>query len=79
MKRKTKFLSAAIVFAVMLMIQIVPAYATDGPSAVISAGHGVTFAIAKDSSLWGYGKSENGLGADSATTVTTPVKIMDVC
>ena len=76
MKRKTKFLSGAIIFAAMLLTQIVPAYAADGPSAVISAGNGVTFAIQKDGSLWGYGNPENGLGVESSTTVTTPVKIM---
>ncbi len=54
-----------------------PVFATDGPTAVISAGNGVTFAVQKDGSLWGYGNPKAGLGIDSADTIQTPVKIMD--
>lgn len=67
---------AIAVFVTMLLAQIIPVYAGDGPSAAISAGNGVTFAVKSDGSLWGYGNPENGLGIESSSTVVSPVRIM---
>lgn len=67
---------AFTLFAAMLMAQMIPVYAGDGPSAAISAGEGVTFVVKSDGSLWGYGNPENGVGVESSSTVMTPVRIM---
>lgn len=74
---KRKRLLAAIVFVAMLMTQVTPVFAADGPSAVISAGNGVTFAVKKDGSLWNYGNPKSGVGTGATETVIYPVKIMD--
>ncbi len=77
MRMKTKLLSVGILFAAMLMTQLMPAYAADGPSAVISAGNGVTFAVKKDGSLWAYGNPKSGVGIEASETISYPVKILD--
>lgn len=77
MKRIRKLISAVILIVAILMTQVMPAFAADGPSEVISAGSGVTFAVKKDGSLWSYGNPKSGLGMEAMSTVTSPVKIMD--
>jgi alpha-tubulin suppressor-like RCC1 family protein len=92
MRKKIKLFSVGLLLAAMLMSQAIPVFATDGPSAVICAGGGVTFAIKKDGSLWGYGNQDRGvLGVEFQDTVSLdksegikakdifmyPVKIMD--
>lgn len=92
MKRTTRIMMVISVFAAMLMTQIIPAYAGDGPSAAISAGNGVTFAIKGDGSLWGYGNQDRNVlgvafqdtvaldsreGLKAKDIVMVPMKIMD--
>lgn len=78
MKRKICLLTAAILLMSLLLTQPMEVLATDGPSTVISGGEGVTFAIKKDGSLWGYGSVGGGkLGVESEEAVLTPVKIME--
>ncbi len=77
MRMKKKLLSVGIIFTAILMTQLIPAYAGDGPNAAISAGNGATFAVKKDGSLWAYGNPKSGVGIEASDTVTDPVKIMD--
>ena len=77
MRMKKKLLSVGIIFTAILMTQLIPAYAGDGPNAAISAGNGATFAVKKDGSLWAYGNPKSGVGIEASETISYPVKILD--
>ena len=77
MKKTFKSIVWTFVFVAMMTMQVAPAFATDGPSAVISAGKGLTFVIKKDGSLWGYGSATGGVGTGNTDTIISPVKVMD--
>lgn len=66
-----------LVTIILVMMMSITTYADGESGSIVSSGHGSTFVIKNDGSLWGWGMRYTGGGTGHRDPVTSPIKVLD--